>query len=238
MSEKSEQPGQPTRRSVLVSGSGLTKRYGHRQVLAGVDITIFAGETLAVVGQSGAGKTTLLYLLSGVMPPDEGQVVIAGSRIDQLDEAKRARLRRNTFGCVTQTGLLVAELTVEDNVARPLLLAGYGRRDAIAQAQDWLGRLGLEGLRRRSPAALSSAESQRVAIARALARHPKVLFADEPTGALGRHGGAETMTALLRAATEVGAATVVMTRDQTLASRCERVIGLRDGRVVGGVMTT
>jgi putative ABC transport system ATP-binding protein len=135
----------------LLSGRGLVKRYGQQHALAGVDIDIHAGEVLAIVGPSGSGKTSLLHVLGGILRAEEGQITLAGQRIDQLSETRRSELRRDEFGFVFQQGMLVVELTAEENVALPLLLGGANRHEATATARDWLGRLGLDGKVRRSP---------------------------------------------------------------------------------------
>ena len=220
----------------MLMGRGLVKRYGEHHALAGVGITISPGEVLAIVGPSGSGKTTLLHVLAGILRPDDGEVALDGHRIDRLGEAKRSELRRRDFGFVFQNGMLVAELTAEENTALPLLLAGANRAKAMAGAREWLGRLGLGGMETRRPGELSGGQAQRVAIARALAHQPKVIFADEPTGALDTRTGAETMGALLGAAADNGAAVVVVTHDRELAGRAGRVVEIRDGRIADEVM--
>ncbi|PRX47652.1 putative ABC transport system ATP-binding protein [Prauserella shujinwangii] len=216
-------------------GRGLTKRYGEQYALAGVDIEIEAGEALAIVGPSGSGKTTLLHVLAGILRADSGEIELAGQRIDRLNETRRAELRRTEFGFVFQSGMLVAELSAEENVALPLLLGGQARRSALATAREWLGKLGLAGKESRRPGELSGGEAQRAAIARSLAHQPKVIFADEPTGALDTRTGRDTMDALLGAAAETGAAVVIVTHDRELADSVPRRVAIRDGRIDTGV---
>jgi putative ABC transport system ATP-binding protein len=220
----------------LLAGQGLVKQYGSHRALSGVDLTIQPGEVMAIVGPSGSGKTTLLHVLAGILRPDDGEVLLDGHRIDRLGEAKRSELRRRDFGFVFQTGMLVGELTAEENTALPLLLAGTRRERAISEAREWLRQLGLSGMESRLPGQLSGGQAQRVAIARALAHRPKAIFADEPTGALDTRTGEETMGALLQAARETGAAVIVVTHDRELASRTRRIVEIRDGFIVGGVM--
>ncbi|MFI0464799.1 ABC transporter ATP-binding protein [Saccharopolyspora sp. 5N102] len=224
-------PGEP-----FLVGRGLVKNYGSYRALAGVDLAIHTGEVMAIVGPSGSGKTTLLHVLAGILRPDGGEVLLDGHRIDQLGEAKRSALRRHEFGFVFQQGMLVGELTAEENTALPLLLAGANRNQALAGARDWLGRLGLGGLEKRLPGELSGGQAQRVAIARALAHSPKVIFADEPTGALDTRTGAETTQALFAAAAATQAAVVIVTHDRELAGKAGRIVEIRDGLIAGGVM--
>lgn len=215
----------------VLSGRGLVKRYGVTTALDGVDIDIRQAEALAIVGPSGSGKTSLLHVLAGIIRPDEGRILFSGKAIDQFGERKRSELRRSEFGFVFQSGMLVAELTAEENVALPLLLGGVSRRQAISDSRDWLIRLGLRGKETRRPGELSGGEAQRVAIARALTHRPKVIFADEPTGALDSRTGKETMDALLLSARESGAAVVLVTHDRELAERMLRTVIIRDGRI-------
>ncbi len=206
----------------VLSGRGLAKRYGGTPALDGVDIDIGEGEVLAVVGPSGSGKTSLLHVLSGIVPADGGEVFLDRAPLGGLSEAGRGRLRRTAFGFVFQSGMLVDELTAEENAALPMLLGGAPRGLALRTARECLGRLGLSGLEARRPAALSGGQAQRVAIA--------LVFADEPTGALDTRTGYEVMSALLEAARDTGAAVVVVTHDRTIADRAHRVVGLQDGR--------
>ncbi|WP_179956638.1 ABC transporter ATP-binding protein [Amycolatopsis anabasis] len=220
----------PTGAPVL-SGRGLVKRYGDQHALAGIDIDIQPGEAVAIVGPSGSGKTSLLHVLAGILRADAGEITLSGRRIDQLGEKKRSELRRREFGFVFQSGMLVAELTAEENAALPLLLGGAGRRESIAAAREWLGKLGLRGKETRRPGQLSGGEAQRVAIARALTHRPKVIFADEPTGALDTRTGRDTMNALLVAAADTGAAVIVVTHDRELADSLPRTVAIRDGLI-------
>ncbi|WP_460392272.1 ABC transporter ATP-binding protein [Actinophytocola sediminis] len=215
----------------MLSGRGLVKRYGGQHALAGVDIDINAGEVLAIVGPSGSGKTSLLHVLAGILRADDGQVSLGGQRIDQLNETKRSELRRTEFGFVFQSGMLVAELTAEENVALPLLLGGRDRATAMTAANEWLARLGLQGKERRRPGELSGGEAQRVAIARAIAHRPKVIFADEPTGALDTRTGHATVSALIDSALGTGTAVIIVTHDRELAASLPRTVSIRDGRI-------
>ncbi|HVW43739.1 MAG TPA: ABC transporter ATP-binding protein [Amycolatopsis sp.] len=219
----------------VLAGRGLVKRYGTQHALAGVDIDIQPGEVVAIVGPSGSGKTSLLHVLGGILRADAGEIFLAGTRIDQFSEKRRSELRRTEFGFVFQQGMLVAELTAEENVALPMLLAGAPRKQATATARDWLGRLGLGGRAGSRPGELSGGQAQRVAIARALTHRPKVIFADEPTGALDTRTGKETMDALLVAAADAGSSVLIVTHDRELADSLPRTVVIRDGRIADRV---
>jgi len=168
----------------VLAARGLVKTYGDVHALAGVDIDIKAGDVLAVVGPSGSGKTTLLHVLSGILRADGGEVFLDGRAIGELNETGRSALRRTAFGFVFQSGMLVAELTAEENAALPMLLAGGARAESLGAARLWLSRLGLQGMEKRLPGELSGGQAQRVAIARALVPQPEVLLLDEPFSAL------------------------------------------------------
>ena len=221
----------------LLSGRGLVKRYGNAYALAGVDMDVAAGEVIAIVGPSGSGKTSLLHVMAGILKADEGTITLGSQRIDQLSETRRSELRRTEFGFVFQSGMLVSELTAEENVALPLLLGGRDRGMAISTARTWLGRLGLGGKETRRPGELSGGEAQRVAIARAIAHRPKVIFADEPTGALDTKTGHATIGALIEAARETGAAVIVVTHDREIAAMLPRTVAIRDGHIEEPVVT-
>ncbi|GAA4038628.1 ABC transporter ATP-binding protein [Arthrobacter methylotrophus] len=220
----------------ILSGANLVKTYGSSYALAGVDVAIAAGESVAIMGPSGSGKTTLLHCLAGIIVPDAGVVefksVSRMVRVNELTERDRSRLRRESFGFVFQQGLLVPELTALENVALPLMLAGYPRAEAEGWAMVWLASLGLDGFELRRIGQLSGGQAQRVAIARAQVTGAAVVFADEPTGALDSGTGEEVMSALLASTVGQGRTLVVVTHDDGVAARCSRVIRLRDGRVV------
>ncbi|MGC9544791.1 ABC transporter ATP-binding protein [Streptomyces sp. UG1] len=219
--------------SAVLTGTGLFKSYGMARALAGVDIDVTAGQSLAVMGPSGSGKSTLLHCLAGIERPDSGEVLLDGKRIDQLREPARSELRRTAFGFVFQSGQLLPELPVDENVALPLMLGGTARRAAVEQARQWFGPLGLQGLEERRPGQLSGGQAQRVAIARALVGRPKVIFADEPTGALDQATGMDVIRLLVEVSRRQGAALVVVTHDANVARWCDRTVEVRDGRLAG-----
>lgn len=210
---------------------GLRKAYGRTEALRGVNLTIGAGEIVAVSGPSGSGKSTLLLTLAGVLRPEAGEVLYDGSRLDDLGEAARTRLRRRQFGVVLQFGQLVPELTAAQNVALPLLLERHDRASSRRLALGQLERLEALDLADALPGELSGGEAQRVAVARALVTGPRVIFADEPTGALDTVGGERLLEALLGAARDNDATVVMVTHDNRVAARADREVVLRDGVV-------
>lgn len=227
--------------NVLLHATSLVKNFGPTTALAGVDLTVHRGESIAIMGASGSGKTTLLHVLAGITTPDSGTVLYYGGvdpvAVSSLPDADRTRLRREEFGFVFQQGFLLPELTAVENVALPLLLAGSRRREAEAQAARWLASLGLAGMEDRRPGQLSGGQAQRVAIARAQAAGAPVTFADEPTGALDSTTGDEVMSALLASTTGSGRSLVLVTHDEAVAARCGRIVRVRDGRVLSDTAT-
>ncbi|KPH98661.1 Phosphonate-transporting ATPase [Actinobacteria bacterium OK074] len=213
----------------LLSGTSLSKTYGVTRALRGASVTLHAGEVLAITGASGSGKSTLLHCLAGIVRPDSGTVVHDGERVDALPESRLSELRRTEFGVVFQFGQLIPELTALDNVALPLLPAGTTRPAAHEQAHTWLERFGVAGQEALRPGRLSGGQAQRVALARALVTGPKVVFADEPTGALDSLATEQVMTALVRTAREAGTAVLLVTHDAQVAAYADREVVLRDG---------
>ena len=215
--------------AVILEASSISKVYRERPALIEVDLSVRAGELVAITGPSGSGKSTLLHCLSGLVAADEGQVWFRGTDLARLSDAQRSCLRRTAFGILFQFGQLVPELTVEENVALPLLLEGNRRREALAAAEGALGQLGVDELRRSRPGELSGGQAQRVALARAVVTGPAVVFADEPTGALDSRSGAQVL-GLLRRLADAGTAVVLVTHDRGAAGRADRIVELRDGR--------
>lgn len=220
---------------------GLTQTYGSglsaAHALIDVELTIAAGESVAIMGPSGSGKTTLLHCLAGILRPTAGSVTWRGADLTTLSDARRTVLRRKDFGFVFQSGRLLPELPAVENVALPLMLAGTSRRDACAVASRWIDHLGLPGLQDRRPGELSGGQAQRVAIARALVGAPGAVFADEPTGALDRATGHDTMQVLTESTRAAGATLVVVTHDPEVARWCSRTIQMQDGRITTEAMT-
>jgi putative ABC transport system ATP-binding protein len=212
-------------------GKQVSSPEGTLAILADVTLAIGRGETVAVMGASGAGKSTLLALLAGLDEPSSGAVHLAGHDLTRLDEDGRAAVRARHVGFVFQSFHLVPSLTALENVMLPLELAG--RADARAAALEVLARVGLAGRVGHYPRQLSGGEQQRVAIARAFVTRPDVLFADEPTGNLDAATGERIMDLLFGLNAETSATLVLVTHDQALAARCQRIVRLDAGRMVG-----
>jgi putative ABC transport system ATP-binding protein len=226
-----EEPPEDTPPVPLLAARDLARTHGRTRALSGASVDLRAGEILAVTGTSGSGKSTLLHCLAGIVRPDEGTVTYAGERLDTLSEKRRSELRRTEFGVVFQFGQLIPELTAVDNVALPLLLAGATRTDAQARAGEWLERFGVRGQAGSRPGEMSGGQSQRVALARALVTAPRIVFADEPTGALDSLATEQVMTALVTTARESGTAVLLVTHDAQVAAYADREIRLTDGTV-------
>jgi len=197
----------------------------------GVSLDVDDGEYLAVVGPSGCGKSTLLNLLGGIDRPSSGSVEIAGERVDRMRDADATRFRLLRVGFVFQRFYLMPALTALENVELPLAEAKVGRRERVERARELLAYVGLGARLDHRPAQLSGGEQQRVAIARALANRPSLLLADEPTGELDAHTGAE-MIALLGTVNVDETTIIVVTHDEDLAGAAKRVVHMRDGVVV------
>ncbi|WP_335941346.1 ABC transporter ATP-binding protein [Streptomyces sp. PTD5-9] len=215
----------------LLGADGLYKSYGSTPALDGASFSIHPGEVVAVLGPSGSGKSTLLHCLAGIVTPDRGTITYAGRELSAMSDAERSALRRSDFGFVFQFGQLVPELTCVENVALPLRLNGVPRRTAEATARHWLERLEVEGVAGQRPGEVSGGQGQRVAVARALAASPKVIFADEPTGALDSLNGERVMELLTEAARSDNVAVVLVTHEARVAAYSDRDITVRDGRV-------
>ncbi|WP_432991163.1 ABC transporter ATP-binding protein [Dactylosporangium sp. CA-233914] len=217
--------------SPLIEARDTVLSFGETPALRGAVFDAGPGEIVAVMGPSGSGKTTLLHCLAGILVPDGGEIRFDGRRIDKLSEHERSALRRERFGFVFQFGQLVPELTVEENVALPLLLGGAKRGAAVEQAREWLERLGLGGMGRRRSGELSGGQAQRVALARGMINAPRVLFADEPTGSLDSLTGEQVMDLLVAVARERGTTVVLVTHEPRVAMYADREVIVRDGRV-------
>ncbi|MFJ8462669.1 ABC transporter ATP-binding protein [Streptomyces swartbergensis] len=214
----------------LLTAQDLRKAYGPTTALDGAEFSIHPGEVVAVMGPSGSGKSTLLHCLAGIVPPDSGSITYNGREVTAMSDAERSALRRSEFGFVFQFGQLVPELTCVENVALPLRLNGSSRKEAERTALSWMERLEVDELRKKRPGEVSGGQGQRVAVARALVTNPRVVFADEPTGALDSFNGERVMDLLTDAARSANAAVVLVTHEARVAAYSDREIVVRDGK--------
>jgi len=209
----------------------ITKSFTQQRVLEGISLEVGRGESLAIMGPSGSGKSTLLHCMSGVLTPDTGEVVFEGKSISSLDDGARSALRLEHFSFIFQDGQLLPELTAKENVALPAIMRGVAQKQAHAEAEEMLTRLGLGAYTERFPGQLSGGQAQRVAIARALIGPPSVVFADEPTAALDQATGHEVMQQITAVAEKFGVTLVLVTHDPKIAAWCNRRIEIRDGLI-------
>ena len=229
-SEKAHQSAAPVimldeARLALSSAEGMV------EILRGISLSIEAGETVGVLGPSGAGKTSLLMIMAGLESLTGGSISLAENDITTMGEDALATLRRDQVGIVFQAFRLIPSMTALQNVAVPMELAG--RRDADEMAATALEAVGLGHRKTHLPDQMSGGEQQRVAIARAIATRPRILLADEPTGNLDSGTSEKVIATLFEATKSAGAALVLVTHDADLAERCERVLTIEDGRIVG-----
>jgi putative ABC transport system ATP-binding protein len=199
------------------------------EILRGIDLTVKAGETLALLGPSGSGKSSLMSVLTGLERATAGSLTLAGANFSAMDEDALATARRGRIGIVLQAFHLLPTMTAQENVATPMELAGMA--DAWPRAAAELEAVGLGHRLTHYPAQLSGGEQQRVAIARAIASRPALIFADEPTGNLDAATGADIIDLLFGRRGETGSTLVIITHDPALAERCERVVTLADGYI-------
>jgi putative ABC transport system ATP-binding protein len=220
--------------NIVIAARNVTLELGtgsaRVKILRGIDIDVKAGESLALLGPSGSGKSSLMAVLSGLERATSGSIHVAGADFGSLDEDGLALARRGRIGIVLQAFHLLPTMTALENVAVPLELAGQG--DAFARAGVELDGVGLGERHTHYPAQLSGGEQQRVAIARAMAPAPAILFADEPTGNLDAATGNSIMDLLFARQAESGATLVMITHDAALATRCSRVVEMRDGLII------
>ena len=209
----------------------ITKSFPQQRVLEGISLSVSNGESVAIMGPSGSGKSTLLHCMSGVLVPDQGEVLFDGQDVSAMSDAERSRLRLEHFGFIFQDGQLLPELTATENVALPQIMRGVPRSQAHSDAVDMLTRLGLGAYVDRYPGQLSGGQGQRVAIARALAGPPSVVFADEPTAALDQATGHEVMQQIVAVCQKFGVTLVVVTHDPKIADWCSRRVEIRDGLI-------
>lgn len=217
----------------LLEARGLQVSYGSTPALRGASLTVEGGDIIALTGRSGSGKSSLLYCLAGIVLPQRGQVLFEGLTVSTLDDDARTRVRREHFGFVFQFGELVPELTLSENVSLPLRLNGVKGKDSRNRTNQLLDRFGIAELGDRRPGEVSGGQLQRAAIARSLVHQPKVVLADEPTGALDEENGRLVMREFLDAARQNNTAVVVVTHETSVADVCDTRLEVVDGTVVG-----
>ncbi|WP_426050766.1 ABC transporter ATP-binding protein [Brevundimonas sp. SL161] len=221
--------------SPVLSLREVTRTYttgqGDLTVLKGVDLDIFPGELVGLIGPSGSGKSSLLHAAGLLERPTSGEVRIDGEDVGQLDERARTRLRLSRVGFVYQFHHLLPEFDARDNVALPMRIAGHSLDQARARAEEALGALGLSERTLHQPAQMSGGEQQRVALARALANRPRLLLADEPTGNLDPATSQTVFESLQKLVKETGVAALIATHNMELAGHMDRVFALKDGHL-------
>jgi putative ABC transport system ATP-binding protein len=219
-----------------IVASGLMKSYEHGRIVAlnGLDLQVARGEFVAICGPSGCGKSTLLNMITAIDRPDAGELSVCGQALEGMDANQADRFRATAVGLVFQLHNLLPNLTALENVQVPMLGNGRAGRERVNRAWSLLNQVGLENRAKSLPTTLSGGERQRVAIARALANEPKLLLADEPTGALDSESGKQLFDLLCKLQRESGMTLLVVTHDPAIASRAQRLVHLLDGRVVDG----
>ena len=216
----------------MIEIQGVTKSFGELQVLKGIDLIIYKGEVVSVVGPSGAGKTTLLQIMGTLDKADSGSVVIDGIDVGQLKEKDLSAFRNKRIGFVFQFHQLLPEFTALENVMMPALIGGMSSGEAMKKAKETLAFLGLAERASHKPAELSGGEKQRVAVARALINDPAVIFADEPSGSLDSKNKEELHQLFFDLREKLGQTFVIVTHDEGLAQLTDRTIHMVDGRIV------
>ncbi len=234
MTATSTGPGRQTAELAgFVRGEGLQLSFGPTPALRGASLAMPRGELTALMGPSGSGKSTLMHCLAGILRPDKGQVWLDGEELTRLTERRRSDVRLRRMGFVFQNGDLVPELTLLENVALPLQLTGSKARPAHDRARELLSRLGIVAEADRRAGAVSGGQAQRAAVARAMVHRPDVLFADEPTGALDTATGEQVLDAITGLARDEDITVLLVTHDNRVAAHADRLLTMRDGRVVG-----
>ncbi len=215
----------------MIQARGIQKHFGPLQVLKGIDLDIVPGHVTAIVGPSGAGKTTLLQILGTLSIPDSGTVTYDSDNPFTLSDRRLSEFRNRRIGFVFQQHRLLPEFNLLENVAMPALISGNSRRESFEKARMLITRLGLGHRLEHRPAELSGGECQRASVARALINSPQVILADEPSGSLDSRNKNELHRLFFELRDEIGATFVIVTHDETLASDCNHVIHMLDGRI-------
>ncbi len=220
----------------IITAVGITKSFGSGDlfttILKGIDVTINAGEFVAIMGKSGAGKSTLMYQLSVLDEPSSGTLLIAGEQIEHKNEQERTQFRLQTLGYVFQDYALVPDLNAEENVMIPLVMRGMNWAEARTIAQAAITAVGLPTKYKNLPSELSGGEQQRIAIARAVAGKPKILFADEPTANLDSFSSQQVIDLIASLNRDFGQTIVMVTHEREYALGCNRIIHMEDGLII------
>lgn len=216
----------------MIKLRNIKKSFGPLEVLHGVSLDVAKGEIVSIVGASGAGKSTLLQIAGSLMLPDSGDVVVEGVSLSSLDDGALSMFRNRRIGFIFQDYHLLAEFSAQENVMMPMLIAGVGRREAGARADELLEMVSMSHRKGHKPVALSGGEQQRVAIARALANSPAIVLADEPTGNLDSRTRDEIQNLFFELRERTGQTLLIVTHDEALALRSDRKIVMQDGTIV------
>lgn len=216
----------------MIKAEGITKSFGTLEVLKGIDFHADKGEIVSIVGPSGAGKTTLLQILGTLSRPDSGSILINNQETNQLDDTRLAAFRNQSIGFIFQFHHLLPEFTALENVCIPAFIAKVGKKEAMNRATELLDYLKLSERLNHKPSELSGGEKQRVAVARALMNKPDVIMADEPSGNLDSEHQQELHELFLTLRKEMGQTFIIVTHDMGLAEMCDRVVRMKDGRIL------
>ncbi len=221
----------------IIKVRGVTKQYGNKgticRALHQVDLDIYSGEFVAIMGPSGSGKTTLLNIMSSIDKPTKGKVIIDNKAIESLPEKEEARFRRNTVGFVFQDFNLLDNMTIKDNIALPLTLNNVKADLILKKVNELTSMFGIKNQIDKYPYQLSGGQKQRAAVCRALINNPKILFADEPTGALDSKSASSLLECFRNIKMRYDTTVVMVTHDASAASYCDRVLFLKDGMISG-----
>lgn len=217
----------------LIRAENVVKNYQDTKVLKGISLTVQNGEFIGIMGKSGSGKTTLLKLMGIIEPATEGRMFYRENNIEQISGKEAARIRREELGFIFQEFFLMDSLNVLENVMLPLLIRKCADGSGKERAESFIKKFGIDGLEQKMPCELSGGERQRTAICRALINDPYIVLADEPTGNLDSKSGKVVIEALETINKELGKTVIMVTHDPRMASHCDRIILLKDGRVSG-----
>ncbi len=217
----------------LIRAENVIKNYQNTQVLKSIDLTVNEGEFVGIMGKSGSGKTTLLKIMGMIEPVTDGKVFYERDNVERISGKEAARIRREELGFIFQEFFLMDSLTVLENVMLPLFISKGADKSGKDRAEKFIRKFGIEGLEKKMPDELSGGERQRTAICRALMNNPRIVFADEPTGNLDSKSGKVVIDALDAINKEFKKTVIMVTHDPQMASHCDRIILLKDGKILG-----